>query len=70
MKEARSSKHPSFMKIFSQETSVDLGKVIHSTQQCLLAMLEKSKRSVDNGKTFGARITDLSKAFDFLDHEF
>ena len=40
----------------------------HSTQQCLLAMLEKWKRSVDSGKAFGALLTDLSKAFDCLDH--
>ena len=41
----------------------------HSTQQCLLAMLEKWKRSVDSGKAFGALLTHLSKAFDCLDHE-
>ena len=40
-----------------------------STQQCLLAMLEKWKRSIDNGKSFGALLTYLSKAFDCLDHE-
>ena len=39
------------------------------TQQCLLAMLEKWKRSVDNSKMCGALLTDLSKAFDCLDHE-
>ena len=39
------------------------------TQQCLLAMLEKWKRSVDYSKMFGALLTDLSKAFDCLDHE-
>ena len=32
-------------------------------------MLEKWKRSVDEGKDFGALLTDLSKAFDCLDHE-
>ena len=32
-------------------------------------MLEKRKRFVDNGKAFGAIPTDLSKAFDCLDHE-
>ena len=40
-----------------------------STQQCLLAMLEKWKRSVDNSKMIGALLTDLSKVFDCLDHE-
>ena len=41
----------------------------HSTQQCLLAMLEKWKRSLDSYKAFGALLTDLSKAFDYLNHE-
>ena len=40
-----------------------------STQQCLLAVLETWKKSVDNGKAFGDLLTDLSKAFDCLDHE-
>ena len=40
-----------------------------STRQCLLTMLEKWKRSVDNSKMFGALLTDLSKAFDCLDHK-
>ena len=40
-----------------------------STQQCLLAMLKKWKKSVDNSNIFGALLTDLSKAFDCLDHE-
>ena len=41
----------------------------HSTQQCLLAMLEKWKRSVDSGKAFGALLTGLSKAFDCFGHK-
>ena len=40
-----------------------------STQYCLLAMLEKWKSAVDKGKSFGALLTDLSKAFDCLSHE-
>ena len=32
-------------------------------------MLEKWKQSVNGGKIFGALLTDLSKAFDGLDHE-
>ena len=32
-------------------------------------MLEKWKRSIDNGKMFGALLTDLWKAFDCIDHE-
>ena len=40
-----------------------------STQQCLLALLEKRKRSTDRGKVFGALLTDISKAFDCLNHD-
>ena len=39
-----------------------------STQQCLLALLEKWKRFIYRGKVFGALLTDLSKAFDCLNH--
>ena len=42
---------------------------VNSTQQCRLVMLEKWERSVDSGKVFGALLTDVSKAFDCLDHE-
>ena len=38
-------------------------------QNCLLAMLEKWKSSVDKGKAFGVLLTDLSKAFDCLSYE-
>ena len=41
----------------------------YSTQHCLVNLLEKWKSFVDKGKTFGALLTDLSKAFDCLDHE-
>ena len=41
----------------------------YSTQHCLLAMLEKRKSAVDKGKSFGALLTVLSKAFDCLSHE-
>ena len=41
----------------------------YSTQYCLLNLLEKWKNSVDKGKSFGALLTDLSKAFDCLNHE-
>ena len=39
------------------------------TQQCLLTMLEKWNRCVDNSKMFGASLTDLWKVFEFFDHE-
>ena len=32
-------------------------------------MLEMWKKSVDKGKVFSALLTDLSRAFDCLDHE-
>ena len=41
----------------------------YSTQQCLLAILEKWRSAVDNKKTFGALLTDLSKVFDCLLHK-
>ena len=34
-----------------------------------LNLLEKWKKSVDKGKSFGALFIELSKAFDCLDHE-
>ena len=40
----------------------------YSTQHCLMAMLEKFKESRDKGEEFGAFFTDLSKAFDCIDH--
>ena len=40
-----------------------------STQQRVLTMLEKLKKSVDNNKMFGALLSDLSKTFDCFDHE-
>ena len=42
---------------------------VFSTQQCLLALLEKCNRSTDRGKVFGALLTDHSKAFDCLNHD-
>ena len=40
-----------------------------SAQNCLLALLEKWKSSVDKRKAFGVLLTDLSQGFDFLSHE-
>ena len=40
-----------------------------SAQHCLIPLLEKWKAAVDNNKSFGALLTDLSKAFDCLPHE-
>ena len=41
----------------------------HSTQHCERIMLEKFKESVDKGNEFGALLTDLSKAFESIDHK-
>ena len=40
-----------------------------STQQCLIALIEKWKSATDKGKAFGTLPTDLSKAFDCFPHE-
>ena len=40
-----------------------------NAQHCLIALIEKWKKSVDSGGAFGALLTDLSKAFDCLSHE-
>ena len=68
-----------FEKILFEQMSVFFGKFLssqqcgfrkgYSTQHCLLNLLEKWNNCVDKGKVFGALLTDLSKAFDCLDHE-
>ena len=40
-----------------------------SAQHCLVSMLEKWKSATDNKKSFGAFLTDLSKAFGCLSHD-
>ena len=37
-------------------------------QYCLLAMVEKRRKTVDGGGETGAVLTDVSKAFDCIDH--
>ena len=41
----------------------------YSTQQCLIALIEKWKSVTDKEKSFGALLIDLSKAIDCLPHE-
>ena len=40
-----------------------------NAQHCLITLIEKWKKSVDNGGAFGAFFTDLSKPYDCLSHE-
>ena len=41
----------------------------YNTQHCLLLMIEKWKKALDNKKHAGAILIDLSKAFDCINHE-
>ena len=41
----------------------------YNTQHCLMAMIEKWRKRLDIGGQAGALLTDLSKAFDCIDHE-
>ena len=41
----------------------------HSTQQCLMTMIEMWRKALDEQKIAGAVLTDLSKAFDCLSHD-
>ena len=41
----------------------------YSSRHCLLAMLENFKKCTDGGNEFGALLTDLSRAFDCIDHK-
>ena len=41
----------------------------HSTQHCLISMIEMWRKALDEGKIAGAILTDLSKAFDCLSHD-
>ena len=41
----------------------------YSTQYCLALMIDRWQRAMDSGKVAGALLTDLSKAFDCLNHE-
>ena len=40
----------------------------YSAQHCLLVMIRKFKEAIDRGYEFGAPLTDLSKAFDCINH--
>ena len=40
-----------------------------SAQQCLIILIETWKKHIDNKESFGALLTDISKAFDCVNHE-
>ena len=40
----------------------------YSAQHCLLVMIEKYKKNIDRGNEFGVLLTQLSKAFDCINH--
>ena len=40
----------------------------HSAQHCLVNMIKKFKEAINTGNVFGAFLTDLSKAFDCINH--
>ena len=41
----------------------------YSTQHCLVAMIEKMKKSLDKQHNAAALLTDLSKAFNCINHD-
>ena len=56
-----------FVNILSQN-QCDFGKG-YSSQHCLIALIEKWKKSLNSKGTFGALLTDLCKSFDCIPHE-
>ena len=42
----------------------------YSAQHYLLVMIKKFKEAIDRGNDFSALLTDLSKAFDCINHPF
>ena len=57
-----------FDNVFSKNLSGF--RKVHSTQHCLLFMLESLKNVLDKGLCTGILLTDLSKAFDCISHDF
>ena len=41
----------------------------YNRQHCLITLIKKRKKRVDNGGAFGASFTDLFEEFDCLSHE-
>ena len=66
-KDVSTIKFSSFLVLYCPNISV--GFLVATTQPCLITLIEKWKKCVDNGSAFGALFTDLSKAFICLPHE-
>ena len=62
-------KFMSILILYDQKFNVASEKVF-STQYSLTAMIEKWRKNMDKGKSWVALLTDLSKAFDCIVHEF
>ena len=59
--------YPYFDKLFSK---FQFGfRKVFSAQYCLITMIEKMRKSFDVRGQAGAPLTDLSKAFDCIEHE-
>ena len=58
-------KFSSFSILYRPNTNADFVEA-QNAQYCLITLIEKWKISADNGGTFGALLTNLSKAFDCL----
>ena len=68
-----------FEKIICRQLSNHFGNILskfqcgfrtgYSPQHCLLLMIDKWEKAVDNHKVFGAVLTGLSKAFDCICHD-
>ena len=71
--------HPVFEKILHDQISAYFANILsknqcgfregYSSKHCLIAMIEKWKKSLDNKGSFGVLLTDLSKAFDCTPHK-
>ena len=62
--------HDDISGFFSDKFSPLLSgfRSMHSTQQALLSMIDKWKKSLDKKRSVAAVLMDLSKAFDCVDH--
>ena len=67
MKHVCTTNYPVILKIFFSDYQFGFCKGI-SAQQCLITFIETWKK-YDNKESFGSLLTDLSKAFDCVNHE-